>query len=549
MTELRYDFEVSPNSTYARAARLIASAMPPGTVVDLGAGVGALGDALALYGFGHVGVDGDPDNVVAMRERGRRAVEVDLTGDDVVDRVLVGLDDAVGADGAPVVGVAMLDVIEHLPDPDRSMATLAALCDRFADRNGGLVPLLVLSVPNVAHYDLAAKLLLGRWDVTEVGLLDGTHITLFTEQRLNDLLAAHGFAELTRSDVVFDVTEQQRPPDLPVFGDTTLAQHLRALRTRADASSQTYQFVRSYRRLQPGGRAAPGPPHADDAPFLTVITRTQGSRSSLVDTLVSLAAQHDRDFEALVMVHHPDPSVADRVRQLTDSFEPEVASRLRVEHVVGGGRSAPLNAALRLARGRYVALLDDDDVVTSDWVAAFRRAAEAAPGRMVRAGTVVQWIEPRAGELVDFEPVSGFEAPYPARFDFVDSVRSNRSPPCCYAVPLAAVRALGIEFDDTLRVCEDWKFELDVARHTGVADDDAVTSVYRRWRTAGGSAAAEDTAVWIADHERVVDDLDRVPTVVPAGTLRRIHELYRRIEQLETELGRRTPTDPPPSFR
>ena len=35
---------------------------------------------------------------------------------------------------------------------------------------------LVLSVPNVTHKDLALKLLIGRRDVTEAGLLDHTHV-------------------------------------------------------------------------------------------------------------------------------------------------------------------------------------------------------------------------------------------------------------------------------------------------------------------------------------------------------------------------------------
>ena len=243
------------------------------------------------------------------------------------------------------------------------------------------------------------------------------------------------------------------------------------------------------------------------------------------------------------MVHHDDPSVTDAINDLVAPYAPSFD--VHVHHVTGGGRSAPLNAALELARGRYVAILDDDDMVTPDWVAAFRRAAERSPGRMVRAGCVVQWIEPASGGLIDFEPVSGFEAMYPTRFDFVDTVRSNRSPPCCYASPMSVVRALDISFDDTLRVCEDWKFELEVARVAGVSDDPAVTSVYRRWRGDGGSAAAEDAQKWIEDHERVIDDLDKVPTVFPAGSLRRMHELYRHIEHLEAELGRREPDDLP----
>lgn len=284
---------------------------------------------------------------------------------------------------------------------------------------------------------------------------------------------------------------------------------------------------------------------AVERPFCSVIVRTQGSRTSLVDTLTTLAAQTDRDLEVLLMVHSDERAAVERVRTLAASFEPDMAARIRVHEVRGSGRSAPLNAALDVATGRYVAVVDDDDVVTSDWLAAFRRAAERGPGKVVRSACVVQWVERRDGGRAEFEPVTGFEAMYPDRFDFLDHVRNNRSPSCSYAVPMDAVRRHGLRYDETLRVCEDWKFQLQAVRIAGVSDDPAVTSVYRRWRGDGGSEAAEDRQVWIDDHLRVVDDLDTEPTVVPPGSLRRIHDLYQRVEQLEIELGRRRPDDGP----
>jgi glycosyltransferase involved in cell wall biosynthesis len=267
-----------------------------------------------------------------------------------------------------------------------------------------------------------------------------------------------------------------------------------------------------------------------------------------VDTLTSLAAQRDGDLEVLLMVHNAEAAELERVERLAAAFGSPFAARIRVTKVSGGGRSAPLNAALEIAHGEYVAILDDDDVVTSGWVSAFRRAAALAPGRMIRARCAVQWIERRGGALTDFEPVTGLSAPYPARFDLLDNIRSNRSPPCTYAVPRSLVTTLGLRFDDALQVCEDWKFELDAARLVGVSDDPEVTSIYRRWRGDGGSEGAEDERVWIDDHMRVVADLDSVPTVLPAGSLERIHQLYERIEHLEIELGRRDGDDDPARF-
>jgi predicted RNA methylase len=62
----KYDLGFSWDLTYARAARLIASQAPVGLVVDLGAGVGTLGDAVELFGLRYVGLDGDRANIKAI---------------------------------------------------------------------------------------------------------------------------------------------------------------------------------------------------------------------------------------------------------------------------------------------------------------------------------------------------------------------------------------------------------------------------------------------------------------------------------------------------
>jgi len=273
-----------------------------------------------------------------------------------------------------------------------------------------------------------------------------------------------------------------------------------------------------------------------------------GDRRSLIDTLASLAAQTDRDLDVLLMVHHPDPGIVEAIRARVAAFGADFVASVSVHHVLGGGRSAPLNAALDAASGRYVAVLDDDDIVTTAWAEEFRRLADLHPGAVLRCNCVEQQIERRDTSLLDFAAVSGFDAPYPVDFDLFDSIRANRTPPCSFAVPLAAVRALDIRFDDTLRVCEDWKFQIDVIRYAGIATSSAITSVYRRWVGRGGSGELETREVWMRDENRVIDELDVVPTVLPPGALRRMRDLYRHIEHLERELDRRSDDASPLRF-
>jgi SAM-dependent methyltransferase len=71
--------------------------------------------------------------------------------------------------------ILALDVLEHLTDPDQTLRTLR---DRLKP-NG----VIILSLPNVAHYDVAIPLLFrGRWDYADEGLLDRTHLRFFTKR-------------------------------------------------------------------------------------------------------------------------------------------------------------------------------------------------------------------------------------------------------------------------------------------------------------------------------------------------------------------------------
>ena len=95
------------------------------------------------------------------------------------------------------------------------------------------------------------------------------------------------------------------------------------------------------------------------SPFLSVITRTTGSRQTLVDTLACLAGQTDPDFEILLMVNTTDDSNRDSVLDLIASFDTTLRERIRVDVSTEMHRVAPLNRALDLARGRYNRLIDE----------------------------------------------------------------------------------------------------------------------------------------------------------------------------------------------
>ena len=110
----------------------------------------------------------------------------------VLDRVLHG-DVATVLPDLPTAHFDCLvlnDVIEHVPDPGRLLRSLRPLL-----KPGGH---LVTSIPNVRYFfnvvDLAVH---GRWDYTDEGILDRTHLRFFTRSSMIRLLEECGFETVT----------------------------------------------------------------------------------------------------------------------------------------------------------------------------------------------------------------------------------------------------------------------------------------------------------------------------------------------------------------
>jgi SAM-dependent methyltransferase len=524
-----YRFSFSWDGPYGHAVHLVERYAQRGVVLDLGCGYAAVGEVLREAGWEYVGADRDTDAVADVVSRGLEGHVIDLAMSKDLAGKLIDL-----LEGRSVGAVILLDIIEHLPDPFSVLRELAELSSLLA-ADGRDAPVLVTSIPNVAHFDLAAKLVGGRWDVTPSGLLDRTHLQMFTEKRIDAELGRLGWQECGRDDVVLEHSDQWFPLDHPFLVEGGLVHdHLRSLRAAADPNMTVNQFVRAYCRVP---RASPSDRHlslpapdgatandpAIDHPFISVLTRTQGTRPCmLAETLTCLAAQTLEDLEVIVLVQGDDPEALESSEAVVRSFEEGFVSRIRVAQIRGHSPSVPLNAGLALARGRYVAFLDEGDLVTADWAQRFAEGAARAPGKLVRSVCDVRHVRRRTPEeeAMGASPVTLTKplGEFRDRFDAISHLAVNMTPLLSFALPRSLVTELHFRFDEQFAVGEDWDFLVRAALVVGVEDTGHVTSIHQRWADEGTTTTTVPSEVWNAAHYKMLSKLDGAPLLLPPGS-------------------------------
>jgi len=146
-----------------------------GDVLDVGCAEGYL--AAHLPGNRVWGLDGNPTAIARARVFCAEAAIVDLN--DLPATPLFRREFGT---------VVLADVLEHLVDPE---ATLRHFKE-YIGKSGRVI----VSLPNVALWRCRLNLLFGRFDYQDYGVLDRTHLHLYTFKTALELLRAAGYRPL-----------------------------------------------------------------------------------------------------------------------------------------------------------------------------------------------------------------------------------------------------------------------------------------------------------------------------------------------------------------
>jgi|KBSMisStandDraft_5_1062788.scaffolds.fasta_scaffold74072_3 glycosyltransferase involved in cell wall biosynthesis len=163
-----YDLKLGYPSSHQFALDAIA---PGASVIDIGAGPGGIASELVKKGCRVAVVD-----QFTVKGSGPSGIVV-FTQD---------LDDELVFDVRGYEYLLLLDVIEHLKNPEKFLARLSTQFD-YSPRT------LILTTPNIAFGIQRLMLLFGQFNYGKVGILDRTHTRLFTFRTLRHLLTDAGF--------------------------------------------------------------------------------------------------------------------------------------------------------------------------------------------------------------------------------------------------------------------------------------------------------------------------------------------------------------------
>lgn len=478
--------------------------------LDLGCGFGAIAEPVTKeLGTKYIGIDSNSFPIKHLQNEGFESYQFTFGSHDNNIEFIHNI-----LKGRKVASITAIDFLEHVYPPEELLKTLKIISHEFN------AP-VVLSVPNFGHDDILLKLICDRVDITETGLLDKTHVNLFTEKRLISLCREFGLHESGKNDIILAMSDQHFPENLlTLTPKSSINQLIRNLREDIDNNGNVNQFVRLF---------LPGPVSREEEdtikrPFLSIIIRTIGSRiEALKEVLLCLTGQRSTDFEVLIIGHNLTEERIISVEEVIEQTPEWIRKKIELIPVNGGNRSRPLNVGFSKANGHYISILDDDDLVLGNWVETFKELSKNNYGNILRTISAKQefiTVKSRFSN-VSARAISSFDL-YADEFNLLEMFDHNECPGLCLAFPRSIFHDFGLRFDESLNTTEDWDFTMRSAFICGVANKPEVTNIYRWWVDGGTSQDHHTKEEWIENNQYVRRKLNSKYIILPPGYVKTI---------------------------
>lgn len=175
---LPYTLKADRFSSHSHIASLLRTAAKqninqPYVVLDVGCAAGFLRSFLPVGDYYLIGVERDAEFVAQARQNYDEVYQAELTPQLVLQLT------------RRPQAVVFADILEHVPQP-------AVVLTHLLQHHAAPGTRVIISLPNVAHLYVRLSLLVGRFDYTDRGILDWTHLRFFTMHTTRRLCAECG---------------------------------------------------------------------------------------------------------------------------------------------------------------------------------------------------------------------------------------------------------------------------------------------------------------------------------------------------------------------
>lgn len=260
-------------------------------------------------------------------------------------------------------------------------------------------------------------------------------------------------------------------------------------------------------------------------PLVTVIIPTRNRPDRLPDAIRSVLAQSLQDFE-IVVVNDAGAPVQDTITATTGGDDRVRLVRAAQNRGLPGAR----NLGLAVARGRYVAYLDDDDFFHPEHLQTLVDAMEGGRHRVAYSFARRLHERHQAGGRV----AVGQDVPYAQTFDRDRLLMTNYIPVLCLMHERACLDEVG-GFDESLGVLEDWDLWIRLSRRWEFRCVPRVTCTFT-WRVDGSSMTSERNPLF-AILGGSLHRKHRSEIFLCAPALRAVGRLWLRSFSQQAELG------------
>lgn len=201
------------------------------------------------------------------------------------------------------------------------------------------------------------------------------------------------------------------------------------------------------------------------SPLVSIIIPAYNAARTLEETVQSALSQTMSDFEIIIV----DDGSSDNTSEVARSIKDE---RIRVLTQPNGGVAAARNTGIRAAVGKYVALLDSDDL----WVAhKLERQLE-----VLEADETVHAVQSGATFVNDSLEVISVRLCFPTKNALLETLLFQNLPNNMSTLVLARHKfdEMGY-FDTELEILEEWDMAIKVARYCNLVSLEEPLSLYR----------------------------------------------------------------------